>query len=125
MLGRAIAFALSFLLIPQPGLLAAPQATAAPNTTAANQQPEVIRSSTRLVQLSVIAQDAKGEPLTGLQKEDFTVLDEGKPQKIAFFSCGTPAPSTPPAALPFNVFTNRSDLRGEDPGAVTVILFTL
>ncbi len=123
MLGRAIAFALSLLLIPQPGLLAAPQATAAPNPAAANQQPEVIRSSTRLVQLSVIAQDAKGEPLTGLQKEDFTVLDEGKPQKIAFFSCGTPAPSTPPPALPFNVFTNRSDLRGEDPGAVTVVLF--
>ncbi len=35
MLGRAIAFALSLLLIPQPGLLAAPQTTAAPNPTAA------------------------------------------------------------------------------------------
>jgi VWFA-related protein len=119
MLARVIAFGLSLFLIPPPGILAAPQAPATPP----NQQPDVIRSSTRLVQLSVIAQDAKGEPLTGLQKEDFTVLDEGKPQNIAFFSCGAPPPATPPAALPPNVFTNRFDLKGEDPGAVTVILF--
>jgi VWFA-related protein len=118
MLARAIAFALSLGLILPPGVPAAQQAPAA-----ANQQPELIRSSTRLVQLSVIAQDGKGNPIAGLRKQDFTVFDDGKPQAISFFSCGTPAPSTPPAALPFNVFTNRSDLRGEDPGAVTVILF--
>jgi VWFA-related protein len=123
MLARVIAFGLSLFLIPPTGILAAPQAPAAANSTPANQQPEMIRSSTRLVQLSVIAQDAKGEPLTGLQKEDFTVLDEGKPQNIAFFSCGAPPPATPPPALPFNYFTNRFDLKGEDPGAVTVILF--
>jgi VWFA-related protein len=123
MLARVIAFGLSLFLIPPPGILAAPQAPAVANSTPANQQPEVIRSSTRLVQLSVIAQDSKGEPLTGLQKEDFAVLDEGKPQNIAFFSCLAPPPATPPAALPANIFTNRFDLKGEDPGAVTVILF--
>jgi VWFA-related protein len=123
MLARVIAFGLSLFLIPPPGVLAAPQAPAAANSTPANQQPDVIHSSTRLVQLSVIAQDSKGEPLSGLQKEDFTVLDEGKPQNIAFFSCVAPPPATPPAVLPSNIFTNRFDLKGEDPGAVTVILF--
>jgi VWFA-related protein len=123
MLARLIAFGLSAFLIPPPGLLAAPQAPTAANSAATIPQPNVIRSATRLVQLSVIAQDGKGEPLTGLKKEDFTVLDEGKPQNIAFFSCGTPPPAAPPPALPPNYFTNRFDLKGEDPGAVTVVLF--
>jgi VWFA-related protein len=125
MLARVIAFVLSVFLIPPPGVFAAPQAsTSTPaNSTSANQQPNVIRSSTRLVQLSVIAQDAKGDPLTDLKKEDFTVLDEGKRQNIAFFSCGAPPPAAAPPALPSNFFTNRYDLKGEDPGPVTVILF--
>jgi VWFA-related protein len=86
-------------------------------------EPQVIRSTTRLVQVSVIAQDGKGEPITGLKKENFTVLDRGKPQNIAVFSCETPAPAAPPAPLPPNSFTNRFDVKGEDPGTVTVILF--
>jgi VWFA-related protein len=123
MLSRLAAFGLSVFLILPPGSLTAPQSPAATGASSPNQQPNVIRSSTRLVQLSVIAQDGKGQPVTGLNKEDFTVLDEGKPQLISVFSCGTPTPSTPPPALPSNVFTNRLDLKGEDPGAVTVILF--
>ncbi len=123
MLARLTAFALSMLLLPPPILLAARQSPPPASATPATQQPEVIRSSTRLVQLSVIAQDGKGNPLSGLKKEDFTVLDEGKPQNIAFFSCGAPPSAAPPPALPPNYFTNRFDLKGEDPGAVTVILF--
>jgi len=122
MLVRLRALALSIFLVPQPGLFAFPQSPAA-NATASNQPTEVIRSTTRLVQLSVIAQDGKGNPLTGLKKEDFTVLDEGKPQNITFFSCGVPPAATPLPALPPTSFTNRFDLKGEDPGAVTVILF--
>jgi VWFA-related protein len=123
MLARPIAFGLSLFLILPSGSLAAPQAPTAADANPANLQSQTIRSSTRLVQLSVIAQDGKGEPITGLKKEDFTVLDEGKPQNIAFFSCGASPPASPPPALPSNYFTNRFDLKGEDPGAVTVILF--
>lgn len=121
MLTRALALALSLILVPPPSLFAVPQASG--GTTVSNQQPEMIRSATRLVQLSLIAQDGKGNPLTGLKKEDFTLLDEGKPQNIAFFSCGAAPVATPPPALPPNSFTNRFDLKGEDPGAVTIILF--
>src|SRR5580700_5392196 len=107
---RLIALGLSFLLMLSPLSLAAPQAPSATPAPAPNQEPNVIRSTTRLVQISVISQDAKGQPLAGLKKEDFTVLDEGKPQRIAVFTCASPAPATPPPALPPHYFTNRFDL---------------
>ena len=88
------------------------------------QTPEPIRSTTRLVQVSVVVTDKKGEPVTGLKKEEFTVLDENKPQEIAFFAAEVPAHTgSNPPALPPDVFTNRFDLKGQDPGAVTVVLF--
>jgi len=92
----------------------------------------VIRSAVRLVQVSVVAEDKRGNPVTDLKAEDFTVGDEGKAQKIAFFTAPTPAlaapskePSPKPARLlPANAFTNRFDLKGQDPpGSVTVVLF--
>jgi VWFA-related protein len=106
-----------------PDIAAAPQTPATSGTTATPPPEITIRSSTRLVQVSVIVRDKKGNPITGLKKEDFSILDEGKPQNIAFFSSETPAPTKPPNPLPPNVFTNRFDLKGEDPGAVTIILF--
>ncbi len=97
------------------------------NKSSSQQSPAqlpVIRSTTRLVQLSVIVQNKKGEPITGLKKEDLTILDQGKPQAVALFSSeGTPPAGAPPHPLPGNVFTNRLDQKGQEPGAVTVILF--
>jgi VWFA-related protein len=112
-----------FLVLMVRPSLAVPQtadAAAAPATT----QPEtVIRSTARLVQISVVVQDKKGNPITGLKKEDFSISDQGKAQNLAFFSAEAPAQATAPTPLPSNVFTNRLDLKGQDPGAVTVILF--
>jgi VWFA-related protein len=96
------------------------------NTPAApptQQSAATIRSTTRLVQVSVVVTDKKGEPITGLKKEDFSIFDDSNQQQIAFFSEATPAPVAPVPPLPKNVFTNRFDLKGQDPGAVTVILF--
>src|SRR5262249_57806817 len=45
----------------------------------------VFRSSTRLVQVNVVVHDKHGQPVTDLKKEDFTVLEHGKPQAISFF----------------------------------------
>jgi VWFA-related protein len=94
------------------------------------QQETVIRATVRLVQVSVVVEDKKGNPVTSLKPEDFTLLDDGKPQKIAFFNAPVPAQAPdqparqPGRLLPANVFTNRYDLKGEDsPGAVTVVLF--
>jgi VWFA-related protein len=97
-------------------------ATSAPDATSGS-LPPVIRSSTRLVQVSVFVQDGKGKPITGLEKEDFTVLDQGKPQKIAVFAAEPPAPLKLSHPLPKYVFTNRFDLRGQETEGVTVVLF--
>jgi len=85
----------------------------------------VIRSNSRLVQVSVVVQDRLGAPILGLKKEDFTLLDDGKAQDIAFFSANAPAPVHEVAPLARNVFTNRSQLKGQDPGATIVLLFDL
>ena len=42
----------------------------------------VIRSTTSLVQVRVVAEDAGGKPVTGLQRDDFQVQDDRKPQLI-------------------------------------------
>ena len=132
MLTRPTARYLSVLLILSFPLHASPEPQRGPET-ASPQQETVIRSSVRLVQVSVVVEDKKGNPVTGLKQEDFTVLDEGKPQKIAFFTAAVPPPATPASEqpsskpvrlLPANAFTNRYDLKGQDPpGAVTVVLF--
>ena len=48
------------------------------------------KASVDLVQFSVVLTDKEGAPITGLKQDDFQVLEEGKPQKIAYFSQGDP-----------------------------------
>ena len=82
----------------------------------------VIRTTTRLVQISVAVTDKRGLPVTGLKKEDFTILDGGAPQKVAVFSAEAPVTaSQPPRTLPPNIFTNRHDRLGEPPGSKCVL----
>ena len=45
-----------------------------------------IRSSVHLVEVDVIATDRHGNPVPGLEAKDFTLLDDGKPQKISRLS---------------------------------------
>src|SRR5713226_7819077 len=68
-------------------LLAAPASAQAPaQAPPAKQEPPVLRVTTHLVQVSVIVQDKKGEPVAGLTKDDFSVLDQKQPQTISTFS---------------------------------------
>lgn len=105
-----------------------------PPTTAqngpANGPSAALRTTTRLVQLNVIVQDNSGRPVHGLNKDDFILLDNGKPQTIALFSDESDAPQSSSSAgllatpkLPPDVFGNRVHHESEVPGSVTVILF--
>ncbi len=53
------------------------------------QEEPTLRSHSRLVMLDVVVTDRAGNPVTGLHKDDFTVLEDGQPQRIANFE--TPA----------------------------------
>jgi hypothetical protein len=49
-------------------------------------QGPTIRVTARIVQVSVVVQNKKGEPVRDLTKDDFELFDRGQEQKIAFFS---------------------------------------
>lgn len=86
-------------------------------------QENVIRVDTRLVQVNVIVQEKDGSPVADLTKDDFTVLDGGKPQAIRFFSVDRRAAAAPASApLPANVFGNDPALQASRPANVTIVL---
>jgi VWFA-related protein len=67
-----------------------------------NQTGAVIRRTSRLVLLDVVVTDKSGKPVPGLHKEDFTVFEDGRPQRISNFE--TPemhlSENPPPDATP-------------------------
>ncbi|MFZ0739012.1 MAG: VWA domain-containing protein [Candidatus Acidiferrales bacterium] len=74
---------------------AAPVAVPAPSAKTPRQSSQgqaqasrvpVLRSSSDLVRIDVEVTDRSGKPITGLREDQFTVMDDGKPQKIANFS---------------------------------------
>src|SRR5579863_10780446 len=50
------------------------------------QKPPIIRTTTRIINVSVVVTDREGQPVEGLTKDDFQILDNGHPEKVAFFS---------------------------------------
>ena len=49
----------------------------------------LIRIDTELVQLDVKVEDEKGRPVRDLRREDFQLLEDGKPQVVSYFSVGS------------------------------------
>src|SRR6266849_9962655 len=76
----------------------------------------VIRATTRLVQVDVVVTDSSGHPVKDrLSEKDFTILEDGKPQKISFFSFqqfeDQEKQKQLPPQLPPHVTTNRPEYR--------------
>ncbi|HEY6968179.1 MAG TPA: VWA domain-containing protein [Candidatus Angelobacter sp.] len=71
------------------------------------QSQSVLRATTRLVILDVVVTDEKGQPVTDLKQDDFTVLEDGKPQQLIDFSFQSPktVPQAAPRLAP-NVVSN-------------------
>ena len=63
------------------------------------QSQTTFRADTRLVEVNALVTDKDGRPLAGLTRDDFTVLEDGKPQAIELFAVdGRWAAAATPAA---------------------------
>jgi VWFA-related protein len=87
--------------------------------------PPTFRAAIKLVEVDVVAR-SKGAPATGLTKDDFTLLDNGKPQKIAFFSVQSGRFAAPPsvgvAPLPAGEVSNHAERADRHGNTVVVFL---
>jgi Ca-activated chloride channel family protein len=70
---------------------------------------QTIHVQTRLVNVALNVVDAKGAPVGGLGREDFEVLEDGKPQKIAVFE----KEATTPLSIVLAIDASESVLRNE------------
>ncbi len=94
-----------------------------PSQTSASGAP-VFYATTKLIQVSVIAQYKDGKPVADLRREDFLIFDNGAPREIRLFVAERPLQAVAPNRPP-NTFSNLTALpQGEGGGAgFTVLLF--
>jgi hypothetical protein len=99
---------------------------ASPTILSAQQAPEdvptiTIRADTRLVIVDVVAPDKKGQPVTGLKPEDFTLEENGKKQKISMFEPPGIINHTAAAPRSRGIFSNHPE-NVLPSGAPTVLI---
>ena len=83
-------------------------------------QEPVFRTTTRLIQVNVVALDKKGKPVADLKKEDFVVTDKGKPQVVSMFAIEKKSDRKVISKLAKGFFTNYTG--GTIMPNITVIL---
>ena len=76
--------------------------------TGTAEETPTIKAETRAVIVDVVVTKGRDEPVTGLKKDDFAVMEDGKPQTVVSFEEHTVKPSAPLKLppMPPNVFTN-------------------
>ncbi|MGH9353825.1 MAG: VWA domain-containing protein [Terriglobia bacterium] len=110
-----------------PDLAQAPQSPLAASSTVAAQAAQkpgnVLKSTTLLVEINVVVKTKKGDAVSDLTQDDFTLTDQGKPQPIQLFFVDSSAkPTHSSVVLPQNVFSNTIIVDTAAPNSVTVIL---
>ena len=91
-------------------------------------QAQILRAVVRLIQVTVVAEDGDGKPVSDLKKEDFTIRDNGQAQKLTFFAeqnsvaaqLSTVGAGPAPAA---NFFSNHVQNSPTGANSVTILLF--
>src|ERR1700733_4582228 len=109
------------------GMAAAQQGPLEGSPQAAPQQSApapTFRTGTELVQVSVVAQDKEGKPVTDLRRDEFQLLDNGAPQELQLFVAETEKSNTsPPQTTAPNTFTNRIAPGSGPRSGYSVIVF--
>jgi VWFA-related protein len=85
-------------------------------------QPATFHAGTRLVEVEVVVRGRNG-PVTGLTKDDFTLLDQGKPKRIDVFRVGQAATAAPAVPLAPGAVSNRANRLGQTLPSATAVLF--
>jgi VWFA-related protein len=107
-----------------------PPAVNVPKASSATQEASVatFHTEAQLVQLDVSVTDSSGRPITGLQRSDFTVLEDGQPQEIRAFEPHLPntvqaakSAAAPKLSLPPNTFTNQVAAPPEGPLSILLM----
>lgn len=102
-----------------PAIAASAPSPVAASTTAVPSQPAAahdaaqgqiltLKANARAVELDVVVTGKKQEPVTGLGRQLFEVLEDGKPQTVDYFEehTATPAPLSEAPKLAANLYTN-------------------
>jgi len=99
----------------------------AQKTPAGDSQPGsvTLKQTVNNVLLDIVVTDKNGQPVKGLKKESFQVLENGVPQQIAFFeehqADEAPAPPAHPLQLPPNVYSNFTAVPETRPALVLLL----
>ena len=80
------------------------------------------RVTSRIVEVSVVAEDKRGRPVVDLRAEELVLSDGGRSERIVSFSA-QPSPSAAAKALPAGTFSNRLGRDADVAPSVTAILF--
>ena len=98
-----------------------------PYVLLAQQPPTKFRSGVDLVTVDVVVLDKKGEPVPGLTRADFTILEDGAAQPITQFqSVELPPPAPATASVrpaPERKVSYNSVTAGRIPGRAFVLIF--
>ena len=97
--------------------LASIAALLSPPTTA--QEKPTFSARSELVVLHVTVEDRKGTYISGLQKDAFSVLEDGKPQEVQFFSA-----ADTPASIGLLVDSSTSMMNRRDMAVAAAVGFT-
>jgi Ca-activated chloride channel family protein len=106
-LARLISLPLLALLAAFPSALAqTPAATPAPAQAPPipiSADTPTLKVNSTIVAVSAIVHDAKGQPVSGLTRNDFLLKEDGKPQPITYFSQGSRLPISQGSGLPITL----------------------
>jgi VWFA-related protein len=120
----SLAIAAAGLLLSLSALLHAQKAQ--PSASPKSDSIPTFRASSRLVLVDVVATDKNGKFVHGLKASDFSVIEDGKPQRIAGFSAHVTtnvADEPRSVQLPPNQYTNFSI---QQPGhAISIVLLDM
>jgi VWFA-related protein len=109
------------------GLVSSQTQPAAPASTAQPENPvTTLHATSRLVLVDVVVTDKKGEFIQGLKPGDFTILEDGKAQRIFAFNAHSFLKNAGPEQkiqLPPNQYTNFTSQPPDRP--ITIVLLDM